>query len=413
MDEDESEREHGVTMDIATKTIVTSKHVVTILDSPGHAEFIPAMITGAAAADVAILVIAATPGEFEAGFRTGSMTGISGGQTREHIILARGLGVTQLIVAINKLDSAQPIWSQARFYEIQDKLKPFLKSNGFLMKRVQFIPVSGLLGINITVSPCVIQKEDEEGYAPELSQWYTGPTLMGAIDTFEPAKRDYEKPMRFIISDVYTEGKNVIVQGRVIQGYVSVGDKVLILPIADESVIQRMDPGAIDRSSSPSSTTIDRTQIALAGDCVDLVLKQIDSSRIFPGNVITHVDSDPIVMLSNTFQAKVVIMDEIAIPIIQGAEVLFHMHNIDIPAIITKLITSFIRKTGSEQGGDEGEIEEVQRPRVLIGGSTASVEIRVREKICLETYQHCRALGRFALRREGDTIAVGIVECVR
>jgi elongation factor 1 alpha-like protein len=155
-------------------------------------------------------------------------------------------------------------------------------------------------------------------------------------------------------------------------------------------------------SSSPNST-LDRSQIALAGDCVDLVMNHMDSTRIFPGNIITHVDSDPKVILSYTFQGKIVIMDEIAVPIIQGAEVLLYMHNIDIPAVITKLISSSNRK----------ESVEVQRPRVLIGGSTASVEIRVREKICVETYQDCRALGRFALRREGDTIAVGIVEKIK
>ena len=403
MDEDESERERGVTMDIATKNIVTPKHIVTILDAPGHADFIPAMITGAAAADVGILVIAATPGEFEAGFRTGSMTGLSGGQTREHIILARGLGVSQLIVAINKLDSAQPVWSRNRFDEIEETLRPFLQSNGFQTKRVQFVPVSGLLGINISVGPGAssrIPKSDEDGSAPKLAQWYKGPTLMEAIDAFESAKRDIEKPFRFIIADVYTEGKSVVVHGRVVQGYVCVGDKVLVLPIGDESLIHRIDHGSI---GSCSDFSIDRAQIAIAGDSVNLILNHIDPSRIFPANLICHFDSDPKVFITNKFQGKIAIMDEIAIPIIQGAEVLFHMHNMDIPAVITNLISCTNKKDSLEVHG----------PRVLIGGSSATVEIRVREKICLEMYQDCRALGRFALRREGDTIAVGIVETIK
>lgn len=188
MDEDESERQRGITMEVATKYLQLPKTNLVILDAPGHADFIPAMIHGAATADVAILVVAATKGEFEAGFNVTSTTptgsgglggsgSSSGGQTREHVVLARGLGVSQLIVAVNKLDAME--WDQERFRHIQQTLLPFLTSQaGFAPKRIRFIPVSGLTGENVKAS-----KE------PLLSQWYKGPTLLEAMDTFIPAQR--------------------------------------------------------------------------------------------------------------------------------------------------------------------------------------------------------------------------------
>ena len=227
MDEDESERERGVTIDIATKHISTDKHDVTILDAPGHADYVPAMITGAGVSDVGILVVSSTRGEFESGFDAATGTGGHKGhvgQTREHVTLARGLGVSQLIVAVNKLDAAEPAWSKNRFDEIKTRLTPYLKQNGFDMKRVQFVPISGLTGINI--------KEKPLKDAPALSKWYTGKTLLQAINGFEPAKRNIEKPFRFIVSDLYSEGKGITIKGRVAQGLVSAGDKVAVLPVS-------------------------------------------------------------------------------------------------------------------------------------------------------------------------------------
>ena len=178
MDEDESERERGVTMDVATKFFSTPSHDFTLLDAPGHAAFVPNMITGAASAQVGILVVAATRGEFEAGFML-SKLGCVGGQTREHVVLARGLGVSQLIVAVNKLDVVD--WSQERFDEIKGMLEPFLVENGFHQKRIRFVPTSGLTGINV---------KDKPSSNVKLSEWYKGPTLLEAIDSFAPAQRN-------------------------------------------------------------------------------------------------------------------------------------------------------------------------------------------------------------------------------
>jgi signal recognition particle receptor subunit beta len=169
LDEDEGERVHGVTMQIGTKSFTTPSHDIVILDAPGHADFIPIMITGAAHADVAILVVAATKGEFESGFE-------GGGQTKEHVILARGLGVTQVIVAINKLDVDD--WNQGRYQEIQQRVQEYLVQQQFKPARIRFVPLSGLTGEN--VKDC---KDDT------LKSWYDGSTLLEAIDGFQAAKR--------------------------------------------------------------------------------------------------------------------------------------------------------------------------------------------------------------------------------
>ena len=169
LDEDEGERAHGVTMQIATKSFTTPVHDIIILDAPGHKDFIPIMITGAAHADVAILVVAATRGEFESGFE-------GGGQTKEHVILARGLGVSQVIVAINKLDVDD--WNHDRYQEIQQRVKEYLVQQQFKPARIRFVPLSGLTGEN--VKDC----KDET-----LKSWYKGPTLLEAIDGFQAANR--------------------------------------------------------------------------------------------------------------------------------------------------------------------------------------------------------------------------------
>ena len=333
------------------------------------------MITGAAAADVGILVIAATTGEFEAGFD-------GGGQTREHIILARGLGVSQLIVAVNKLDSVQ--WSENRFLEIRSKIEPFLLKNGFVTKRIQFIPISGLNGINIT------SKER----AAELYKWYRGKTLLEGMDGFQPAQRNVDKPLRIIVNDVFGEGsKGITVRCRVVQGVLQVGEKILVLPIGDDATVSKIEHG--------SAATENRHKYAMAGDTTDVVLLGIDIARVATGNIICHPHVGLRPPMKRKVRAKVMVMDQLSVPIIRGAQVLLHMHSIDVPTVISRLISSVDpRQKNSEK----------DRPRVLTSGVSATVEITFTEKITVETYNDCRALGRFVLRRGGDTVAIGIIE---
>ena len=424
-DEDESERERGVTIDIATKFVKTAKYDLTILDAPGHKDFIPNMISGTASADCGLLVVAATTGEFEAGFASGVNTagGSSGessrtvGQTREHIVLSRGLGVTQFVVAVNKLDAADPTWSKDRFNYIQSLVLDFLKAQGFKEQRITFVPVSGLTGVNISREG---KMEDEEGWKT-LRKWYKGPTLLEALDGFTPANRDFEKPLRLIVTDVSSEGKNVTVRGRVPQGFVRAGDSVVVLPVGDETSVVRVERGkATKEGSSPysfasskndgsqSTTEVDDIpgleNCALAGDIVEVTLSGIDPARLSPGCVICHPHPSLRPRVKRKFEARVLVMERLAVPIIRGSQVLLHMHSIDVPAVLNKLVSS-------EKRGDHNA-KPRQNPRVLTGGVTATVEVTLSEKLVIEESNECKALGRFVLRRGGDTIAVGLIDKV-
>lgn len=394
MDEDESERERGVTIDIATKHISTENHDITILDAPGHADYVPQMITGAGVSDVGILVVSSTKGEFESGFDSASGSGrykAHVGQTREHITLARGLGVSQLIVAVNKLDNVEPAWCQSRYEFIKASLTPFIKQKGFKQKNIHFVPISGLNGTNV--------KERPTRSAGALSKWYDGFSLLEAINNFQPAKRNIEKPFRFIVSDLYNEGKGVVVKGRVVQGLVSIGDKVAILPIGDEATVSRIDHG-VSVSQMSDDSDAERMKVALSGDSATLFLTGIDIARISMGNVISDFTKQFRPRIKKKIQAKILLMEEITVPIIRGTQILFHMHCLDVPGVVSDIISKVNKQDGSS----------IPRPRVLTGGSNATVEIKLNERISLETYEDCRSLGRFVLRRSGDTIAVGIIE---
>ena len=225
LDETDEERERGITMDVGQNRFETEHRVVTLLDAPGHRDFIPNMISGAYQADVAVLVVNATTGEFEAGFE-------AGGQTREHALLVRSLGVSQLCVAVNKLDTVD--WDKARFEAIKDKMKLFLtKQAGFKDSDISFIPCSGLTGENLTKSPST----------DKLTSWYTGDTLAGVVDKMKTPVRAMEKPFRLAISDIFRAqtGSGFSVSGRVEAGVVMKDDKVLVSPLNEIGTVKSVD----------------------------------------------------------------------------------------------------------------------------------------------------------------------------
>uniref|UniRef100_V5G771 HBS1-like protein n=1 Tax=Anoplophora glabripennis TaxID=217634 RepID=V5G771_ANOGL len=184
LDETGEERNRGITMDVGRFQFDTKTKRVTLLDAPGHKDFIPNMISGTGQADVALMVVDATRGEFETGFDYG-------GQTREHALLARSLGVTQLAVSINKLDTVA--WSRERFNEIVAKLKGFLKLAGFKESDVTFVPCSGLTGQNLVSKPT----------ENSLLSWYNGPCLLDVIDNFRSPERPISKPFRLSVNDIF------------------------------------------------------------------------------------------------------------------------------------------------------------------------------------------------------------------
>lgn len=213
LDQTEEERNRGVTIDVAQANFETETKNVTLLDAPGHKDFIPNMITGAAQADAAILVVDATNKEFESGFN-------QGGQTKEHTMLIKSLGISQLAVAVNKLDNVN--WSEERFKEIEMQLKPFLKQVGFKISAVPFVPCSGLTGENLT----------ERSQLKELTSWFVGPCLLDVIDQFKTSERSLDKHLRFYVNNVYknTGQSGIFVSGKVESGAIRTNQKLTIRP---------------------------------------------------------------------------------------------------------------------------------------------------------------------------------------
>lgn len=367
LDETEEERSRGVTMDVAQTTFETNTKVVTLNDAPGHKDFIPNMITGAAQADVAILVINAIKGEFETGFEMG-------GQTREHAILIRSLGVTQLLVAVSKMDKID--WSEERFKEIVGKLRNFFKQTGFKDSDVVFVPCSGLAGENLT-------KPSNE---PRFS-WYKGPTLVEQIDKFKPAVRPaLDKPLRLSVTDVFKSVTSGFSLGGIINsGNVQVGDKVLIAPANEILTVKSM---FADSTKVP---------IAFAGDSIALSVSDIDPSKVTIGSILCN-PSFP-VQMARSFRARIVIFN-VSIPILKGFQVVIHYQSLTEQAHLSQLISQLHRSTG--------EVVK-KKPRWLDKNSSALVDIRVDRPICLELYSECKDLGRFMLRHDGVTIAAGLV----
>ncbi|ROL46998.1 HBS1-like protein [Anabarilius grahami] len=367
LDETGEERDRGVTMDVGMTKFETDSKVVTLMDAPGHKDFIPNMITGAAQADVAVLVVDASRGEFEAGFE-------AGGQTREHGLLVRSLGVTQLAVAVNKMDQVN--WQQERFQEIVSKLGHFLKQAGFKDSDVYYIPTSGLSGENLTTRSKVA----------ELTAWYTGPCLLEQIDAFKPPQRSVEKPFRLCVSDVFKDqGSGFCVTGKVEAGFIQTGDKLLAMPPNETCTVKgiTLHDEALDW--------------AAAGDHVSLTVTGMDIIKINIGCIFC--DPKEPIRACTRFRAKILLFN-IEVPITKGFPVLLHYQTISEPATIRKLV-SILHKSS-------GEVLK-KKPKCLSKGQNAVVEIQTQRPVALELYKDYKELGRFMLRYVGSTIAAGVV----
>ncbi|CAI5683567.1 HBS1-like protein isoform X1 [Oreochromis niloticus] len=367
LDETGEERDRGVTMDVGMTKFETNSKVVTLMDAPGHKDFIPNMITGAAQADVAVLVVDASRGEFEAGFE-------AGGQTREHALLVRSLGVTQLAVAVNKMDQVN--WQQERFQEIISKLGHFLKQAGFKESDVFYIPTSGLSGENLATRSSVSQ----------LTSWYSGLSLLEQIDAFKAPQRSVDKPFRLCVSDVFKDqGSGFCVTGKIEAGHIQTGDRILAMPPNETCTVKgiTLHDEALDW--------------AAAGDHVSLTLTGMDIIKINMGCVFC--DPKEPIRVCTRFRARVLIFN-IEIPITQGFPVLLHYQTVSEPATIRKLI-SVLHKSS-------GEVLK-KKPKCLSKGMNAIVEIQTQRPVSLELYKDYKELGRFMLRYVGSTIAAGVV----
>ncbi|CAH3021010.1 unnamed protein product [Porites evermanni] len=367
LDETGEERERGITMDVGLTRFETETKLITLMDAPGHKDFIPNMITGASQADVAILVVGSSTGEFESGFE-------AGGQTREHALLVRSLGVTQLIVAVNKLDNVG--WSEARYNHVVGKLKHFLKQAGFKDSDVVYVPCSGLTGENLT--KCCNETL--------LRNWYNGPTLLDRIDNFKPPKRELEKPFRFWVSDVYKGmGAGINVTGKLEAGKLQNGDKVVVMPAGEQGLVK-----ALSIHDEP-------VQLACAGDHVTLTLSGLDMMHVGVGSVLCPPSSP--IKCTMKLKARILVFN-IRVPITKGFMVLFHYKTLNEPATIHRLCSVLHKSTG--------EVLQ-KKPRCLTKNSNAEVVIHTFKPVCVELYKDYKDLGRFMLRYGGETIAAGVV----
>lgn len=364
MDSIKDERERGITIDLAFQKFETGKYFFTLIDAPGHKDFIKNMITGASEADAAILVISVKPGETEASLEPG-------GQGREHAFLAKTLGVGQIVVALNKMDDVG--YQEARYKEVKDTAEKMLKSVGYNTAKINFVPVSGWKGDNLT------KKSDN-------MPWYKGPTLAEALDAFEPPEKPIGKPLRVPIQDVYSiTGVGTVPVGRVETGIMRPNDKVIVMPA-----------GALGEIKS-IETHHTQLESAEAGDNVGFNLRGVDKKQIKRGDIIGPADNPP--MVAKEFEARIIVISH-PTAIAPGYTPVLHAHTAQVAATISHFVSKIDPRTGATTE---------ENPKFLKTGDAAIVKIKPVRPLPIETFKDFPEIGRFALRDMGTTIAAGVV----
>jgi elongation factor 1-alpha len=367
LDRLKDERERGVTIDLAFQKFETKKYFYTLIDAPGHRDFVKNMITGASEADCAILVVSAKKGETEVSVE-------AGGQGREHAFLLRTLGVAQLAVAINKMDDPLVNYTKERYEEVKGIVETLLRSVGYDTKKVKFIPTSGWKGDNLT-------KKSEN------MKWYDGPTLLETLDDFTEPEKPINKPLRIPIQDVYSiTGVGTVPVGRVETGKIKPNDKIISMP-----------DGAIGEVKSIETHHTQMPE-ALAGDNIGFNVRGIDKKQIKRGDVVGTPDSPPSV--AKEFKAQIIVIFH-PTALAPGYTPVLHAHTAQVAASISEFVAKIDPRSGQV-------VEE--KPKFLKSGDSAIVKIRPVRPLCIETFKEFPELGRFALRDMGTTIAAGIVQ---
>ncbi len=364
LDKLKEERERGLTIDLGFYKFETKKYFFTLIDAPGHRDFVKNMITGASQADAAVLVVSAKEGEFEAGISPA-------GQTREHVFLAKTMGVDQLMVCINKMDTVN--YSKERYEEVKKILSKLLRMVGYNVKEIAFIPTSAWYGDNVTKKS-------------ERTPWYDGPTMLEAFDNFKEPPRPIDKPLRIPIQDVYTiKGVGTVPVGRVETGVLRVGDKVIFNP-----------PKAVGEVKS-IETHHTPIQEAVPGDNIGFNVKGVSRDQLRRGDVAGHLDTPPTV--AEEFTGRIfVIFHPTAIA--AGYTPVLHVHTATTPVTFAELIQKIDPRSGS--------VAE-ENPQFIKQGDAAVVRFKPRKLIVIEKYSEIPQLGRFAIRDSGRTIAAGVV----
>lgn len=356
MDKLGEERERGVTIDLAHQKFSTDKYDYTVVDCPGHRDFVKNMITGASQADAAVLVVAADDGVMP--------------QTKEHIFLSKTLGINQLIVAVNKMDVVD--YSEDKYNEIKDSVSKLIKSIGYKPDKVPFIPLSAFEGDNIS---------EKSSNTP----WYKGKDLISALDDLTVPEKPIDKPLRIPIQDVYTiTGVGTVPVGRVETGVMKQGDNVVFEPAGKEGEVKSIEE---HHETMPS---------AEPGDNIGFNVRGVGKNDVRRGDVAGHADDAPTV--AKQFDAQIVVLQHPGV-ITVGYTPVFHCHTAQIACTFVELSKKLNPATG--------QVDE-ENPDFLKTGNAAIVKVRPTKPMVVENAREIPQMGRFAIRDMGQTVAAGL-----
>ena len=367
LDNLKEERERGLTIDLRFLKFETKKYYFTVIDAPGHRDFVKNMITGASQGDGAILFVSAKRGEFEAGIGPG-------GQTREHAFLAFTLGVNQMVVAVNKMDDISVNWSEERYNEVKNEVSRMLKMVGFKVEKIPFVPTSGWTGDNL------VKLSDK-------MPWYKGPALIEALDTFEMPPKPLKKPLRLPVQDVYSiTGVGTVPVGRVETGVLKEGDEIIFMPANKKAEV---------KSLEMHHTRMPRAE---PGDNVGFNVRGIARTDVRRGDVCGHVTNPPTV--AKEFIGQIIVIYH-PTAIATGYTPVVHYHTGQVACRFTELLKKIDPRSGQV-------VEE--KPTFLKTGDSAIVRLEPLHPIAVEIYTEFPELGRFAVRDMGTTVAAGVVK---
>lgn len=361
MDTNEEEREKGKTVDVGRAHFETENKRFTILDAPGHKSYVPNMIVGATQADVAVLLISARKGEFEAGFE-------KGGQTREHAMLAKTLGIKKIVIVINKMDEATVKWNKTRYEQIVVKLAEYFKNLGYRSDDLVFLPISAITGANVI-----------EPLKPEVCSWFKGKSLIQVLDSIEIEGRNPRGPVRMPIMDKYFD-RGICLVGKVESGIIKMNDKLMIVPgkIPVEVTLIEVDDKAVNQ--------------AQPGDNIDIYVKGTTEEHVHRGYMLCSRSS--ICPVVKRIEALLMVL-EIPTLFSAGYEAVLHIHTAIVECTVLKLLET------------KEKDKVVKHPVFVKSNSKVKVLISLAQAIPLDTFASLQAIGRFSLRNEGMTIGVG------
>jgi elongation factor 1-alpha len=370
LDNLKAERERGITIDIALWKFETPRFYYTVIDAPGHRDFIKNMITGTSQADVALLVIDSSLGGFEAGIS-------KDGQTREHALLAYTLGVKQMMVGMNKMDDVSVMYGESRYKEIMEEVANYLKKVGYKPAKVPFIPISGWSGDNM------IDKSSN-------MTWYKGPYLLEALDAVKPPKRPIDKPLRLPLQDVYKIGGiGTVPVGRVETGVIKPAQNVVFAPTGVTTEVKSVE---MHHESMPE---------AVPGDNVGFNVKNVSVKEIKRGNVCGDTKRDP-PQGCTTFKAQVIVLNHPG-QISNGYSPVLDCHTAHVACKFQEITQKMDRRSGKV-------LEE--NPKFVKSGDACIAIMAPSKPMCVESFTEYPPLGRFAVRDMRCTVAVGVIKGV-